>query len=207
MATTPDRRVRRTRKALQEALLALMSEKRYEAVTVNDIIERADVGRSTFYTHYTDKDDLLQDGMADLRSMLEQPTGTRPTSPRRALNFSLPMFRHVHAQRRLARAVFGQPRRTPLLQQIEVLLADVVRTELATLQPPTGTSPVPHEALVRYVVGACLSLLEWWLTTGTAISPEDIDRILQTLVTPGIQAATTTDHHQQHNRRQSRIEM
>jgi AcrR family transcriptional regulator len=189
MATTPDRRVRRTRKALRDALLALMSEKGYEAITVQDIIHRADVGRSTFYTHYTDKDDLLQDGFANLRSIVEQPATTEPTG-RRPLGFSLPMFRHIHQQQRLARVVFGQPGRTPLLQQIEELLAGIVRTELPVPSAADPPSRVPHEALVRYVVGAYLSLLRWWLTGNTAISPEDMDRIFQMLVAPGIRAAT-----------------
>jgi AcrR family transcriptional regulator len=60
MTTTPDRRVRRTRQALQDALFTLMTEKGYDAVTVQDTIDRADVGRSTFHSHYADKDELLQ---------------------------------------------------------------------------------------------------------------------------------------------------
>ena len=56
MATkAPDRRVQRTRKLLQDALMALILEKGYEAVTIQDIIDRANVGRSTFYAHFLDK--------------------------------------------------------------------------------------------------------------------------------------------------------
>jgi AcrR family transcriptional regulator len=188
MATAPDRRVRRTRKALQDALLALMTQKGYEAVTVQDIIDRADVGRSTFYTHYTDKHDLLQDSFANLRSILEQPATTRPAG-RRPLSFSLPLFRHVHEQRQLARAVFSRPGQPPIVQQFDELLAGVVRGELVALSGADPVSRIPLEALVRYVVGACRALLEWWLTTGTALRPEDMDRIFQALVTPGIRAA------------------
>lgn len=61
-----DRRVRRTRRALHDALLTLMTEKSFDAVTVQDIIDRADVGRSTFYSHFTDKRDLLDSGFEDL---------------------------------------------------------------------------------------------------------------------------------------------
>ena len=62
----PDRRVGKTRKALKEALTDLILEKGYEAVTVQDVIDRADVGRSTFYAHFVDKDDLLMAILADL---------------------------------------------------------------------------------------------------------------------------------------------
>jgi AcrR family transcriptional regulator len=194
MATAPDRRVRRTRTALQEALITLMSEKGYEAVTVQDIIDRADVGRSTFYTHYTDKDDLLRDNIAGLRALVERPEPAEPANRRRLLRFSLPFFRHVHVQRRLARALFGGDGGGSVLRQVEGLLGDVVRAELAPLFPADAPTRVPPEAVVQYVVGALWSLLNWWLTTDTPTSPEDADRIFQMLVTPGIRAATRDNH-------------
>jgi AcrR family transcriptional regulator len=190
MASTPDRRVRRTRKALQEALVGLMTEKGYEAVTVQEIIDRADVGRSTFYLHYTDKDDLLRDNFAGLRSVVAQPGAVEPANRRRLLRFSLPLFRHVQAQRRLALALFGRPGGGPVLRQVEHMLADVVGAELAELfasEPPTRA---PEEAVVRYVVGAYVALLTWWLDVDPPIGPEEADRIFQALVAPGIRAVT-----------------
>ena len=190
MATTPDRRVRRTRKALQDALLALMIDKGYEAISVQDIIDRADVGRSTFYTHYTDKDHLLQESLADLRSIVGQ-SETPPHSGRRILSFSLDLFRHMHEQEQLVRALFSKPGRAPVLRQIETVLADVIRADLP--EQPEGqdaAGTVPREALVRYVVGVYLSLLEWWLTTDPPSTPEELDQIFRALVIPGIRAAT-----------------
>jgi AcrR family transcriptional regulator len=186
MASTPDRRVRRTRKAVQDALISLMTEKDYEAVTVQDIIDRADVGRSTFYTHYTDKDDLLRDNFAVLRSLVEQRVPLEAANRRRLLRFSLPLFRHIHAERRLARALFGRPGGGPVLRQVEQMLTDIVRTELAELFATDPPSRAPEDAVVRYVVGAYLALLDWWLDAEPVLSPEEGDRIFQTLAAPGI---------------------
>ncbi|MFI9534781.1 TetR/AcrR family transcriptional regulator [Nocardia fusca] len=61
----PDRRVRKTRSALHRALIELMMERPYDRITVSDVIARADVGRSTFYAHYRDKDELLVVSCAD----------------------------------------------------------------------------------------------------------------------------------------------
>jgi len=180
MVTTPDRRVRRTRTALREALLDLMAEHGYDAVTVQDIIDRADVGRSTFYNHYADKDALLRDGFTGLREIVAPAAGTRGR-----LRFSLPLLRHVHEQRRLVRALFGHHGATPVVRQIESLLVDVVREELAG--DPTR---VPPDALARYVVGAHLALMRWWLTEQPRLPPEEVDRIFHTLVGPGVRAAT-----------------
>jgi AcrR family transcriptional regulator len=186
MASTPDRRVRRTRKAIQDALISLMTEKRYEAVTVQDIIDRADVGRSTFYMHYTDKDDLLRDNFAVLRSLVEQPVPLEAANRRRLLRFSLPLFRHIHAERRLARALFGRPGGGPVVRQVEEVLTDIVRTELAELFATDPPSRAPEDAVVRYVVGAYLALLDWWLDAEPVLSPEEADRIFQTLAAPGV---------------------
>ena len=61
-AKTPDRRVQRTRRLLHKALMSQVLEKKYESITVQEILDVADVGRSTFYTHFQDKDELLVSG-------------------------------------------------------------------------------------------------------------------------------------------------
>jgi AcrR family transcriptional regulator len=191
MAPRPDRRPERTRRSLRSALIVLMTEKPYESITVEEIINSADVGRSTFYTHYRDKDALLMDNLAGLRSILEQPALAEPATRRRVVRFSLPLFRHVHDEQHLARALFGNAGGGGVLRQVEHLLADVVRGELADLFGADPPARVPEGAIVAYVVGAYLYLLSWWVSTEAPISPEQMDRIFQTLVTPGIRAATT----------------
>jgi AcrR family transcriptional regulator len=66
MDKKPDRRVERTRKLLRDSLIALILEKGYDAVTVQDITDRANLGRATFYLHYRDKDDLLLSMMEEI---------------------------------------------------------------------------------------------------------------------------------------------
>src|SRR4029453_6969780 len=97
-----DRRVRRTRELLRRALLSLVQEQGYERITVQDILDRADVGRSTFYAHYRDKDDLLLSGFEDIRAALatereeaEHGAGAK----RELLQPLLIVFRHVEAHR------------------------------------------------------------------------------------------------------------
>lgn len=183
VTTTTDRRVRRTRAALRAALLDLMAERRYETVSVQDTIDRADVGRSTFYNHYTDKDDLLRDGLADLRAIVTTPPGRTGMQP---LDFALPLLHHVHEQRRLANALLGEGGRA-VLRQIERVLTDTVRDALTAVGSPAV--PVPHEARARFIVGAFLSLLEWWLTDQPDVSPQQLGRMFHSLAAPGLTAA------------------
>ena len=115
-----DRRVRRTRALLQNALMASMIEKGYEATTVQDIIDRADVGRSTFYTHFADKQTLLASRLDDLRDALSREQqlalAARGGAGARGLGFSLPMLEHVRSHEPgLAR---WQDRCTPLSRTV-----------------------------------------------------------------------------------------
>src|SRR4051812_41261596 len=101
--TKDDRRSRRTRQLLGVALGELMREKRYDDITIQDILDRSGIGRSTFYAHYTDKQDLVISEIARVIHQLElyttefkhQPSGLLP---------SLAFFRHVYEQRRLMNA-------------------------------------------------------------------------------------------------------
>jgi len=185
MTTKPDRRVRRTRQALQDALLALMAHKSYPTITIQDIIDRADVGRSTFYTHYTDRDDLLQDCFDELRAIIKRPPTNEPGNQNQLLRFSLPLFRHVNEKRDLTRALLNS-RDTPVFGQIEQLIGDIVRRELSALLSAISHSPIPREAVIHYIVGAYLALLSWWLENDASHTPENIDQIFQTLTNSGL---------------------
>src|SRR5437660_10085913 len=102
-----DRRVQRTRQLLQDALISMMIEKGYEATTVQDIIDRANVGRATFYAHFADKETLLASRIEDLRAMLtqqqQQALATRGGVRERRRGFRLAMLEY--AARTLARSL------------------------------------------------------------------------------------------------------
>src|SRR5881296_1080141 len=98
-----DRRVQRTRKLLQDALVSQMIEKGYEATTVQDIIDRANVGRATFYAHFADKETLLASRIEDLRAFLIERQ--RQAS---GLGFSLAMLEHARDHLPLYAAIVGR---------------------------------------------------------------------------------------------------
>jgi AcrR family transcriptional regulator len=101
-AEPTDRRVRRTQDLLRRALLSLIQEKGYDRITVQDILDRADIGRSTFYAHYRDKDDLLRAGFQDIRAALaaeRDGADRRPGSKAELLEPMLAVFDHVGRHR------------------------------------------------------------------------------------------------------------
>lgn len=186
-----DRRVTRTRSLLQNALLSLILEKSYETITVEDICEKANVGRSTFYAHYTGKDDLKRSGIDDrLRTLLvehqrDARTGSGDPGQQR-FGFSLPMFQHARDHKELYRALAGGRGGAVAFATIRQILADIVRDELATAQRDGPADEVPREAAVQSVVGAYTALLTWWLDRGATPSPEQMDRMFRRLIVDGI---------------------
>ena len=192
MAKRPiDRRVARTREMLHQALLSLILEKGYEAITVEDICEQANVGRSTFYAHFTGKDDLKRSGLAHLRQeLLDRHRAASATAPSTtpALGFSLAMFEHARDHMDLYRALVGNKGGAIALDTIRQTLCDFVRGELATAKGENA-DVVPREFVVQHIVGAYMAVLTWWLDGGARLSPGRMDECFQRLMSKGIARA------------------
>jgi len=191
MAKRPiDRRVARTRAMLQRAHIALILERDYEAITVDDICEAANVGRSTFYAHYTSKDDLRRSGLEHLRKELvgrqKQALATPGDVRDRSLAFSLAMFEHARDHIDLYRALVGGRGGTLALGTIRQILSDLVRNELASTVDQKAAEIIPREFVVQYVVGAFMAVMTWWLDAGAKLSPQRIDAMFRRLATEGI---------------------
>lgn len=176
-----DRRSQRTRQLLRQALIDLMRTKSYAAITVKAILERANVGRSTFYTHFPTKDDLLFDGLQELLGHL---TSLEAQTNEPALLPSLEFFRHVRQQRRLYQALFGGPSGAAVAQSLQSQLRAHTEHQLTAGQP--GLKPrVPVPVVADFIASAFLNLVRWWLEKNPGQSPEQIDAIFRQLVYPG----------------------
>jgi AcrR family transcriptional regulator len=189
-----DRRIARTRAMLQKAHISLILEKGYEATTVEDICEAADIGRSTFYAHYTSKDDLRRSGLEHLREELVDRQNEALAAPGdirdRSLAFSLAMFEHARDHIDLYRALVGGHGGTLALGTIRQILSDLVRNELAASADKKLADKKPmdvsRELVVQYVVGAFMAVMTWWLDGGAKLPPQRIDAMFRRLATEGI---------------------
>jgi AcrR family transcriptional regulator len=191
MAKKPiDRRVARTRAMLQQAHVSLILEKGYEATTIEDICDKANVGRSTFYAHYTSKDDLRRSSFEHLRKLLvdrqKEALATPGDIRGRSLGFSLTFFEHARDHIDLYRAMVGGRGGTVALGSIRQILSDLVRNELASTADKKSGDVIPRELVVQYVVGAYMAVLTWWLDGGAKLPPHRMDAMFRRLATQGI---------------------
>jgi AcrR family transcriptional regulator len=191
MANKPiDRRVARTRAMLQQAHISLILRKGYEAITVDDICDAANVGRSTFYAHYSSKDDLRRSGLEHLRRLLverqKKALAGAGDIRERSLGFSLTMFEHARDHLDLYKALVGGRGGAIALGTIRQILSDLVRNELAATASKKSADVIPRELVVQYVVGAFMAVMTWWLDGGAKLPPQRIDAVFRQLATEGI---------------------
>jgi AcrR family transcriptional regulator len=167
-----DRRVRRTRGALQAALRDLLADKRYDAITVVEILARADVGRSTFYAHFQDKDALLRSAVEHVTGQLEEAL---PAGGGLALE---PLLQHAADHSSLYRALTRGPAARLFLDE----LRDRLAARLA-VGPPGASSP--EAAIVaRYHASGIVGALTWWLDTDQVPTARTTARLIEELRSP-----------------------
>lgn len=185
-----DRRVQKTRQTLHHALISLILEKGYEAVTVQNIIDRANVGRSTFYAHFVSKEDLLKAGLSELSKMLKESQKASLSSRRsnidQCFGFSLAMFEHANDHKDVYRAIVGKQSGAMVINSIKEMLAELVRTDLKTLAKANVSTDIPLNAIIQFVVGAFISTLVWWIEQSPELSPSEADTIFRRLTLPAI---------------------
>jgi AcrR family transcriptional regulator len=193
MARTIDRRVERTRRLLREALLSLIREKGFAALSVQEILDRADIGRATFYAHFDNKEDLLLSGLDGLRASLKalqrQAIARGGPPGERLFAFSRELFGHTDGHRDLFRAMVQDGSAGLLRQAFHRMVLELVRDDVKAMLPRGATDYVPPETVVQFVAGGLYGLLMWWLEARTRPTADEVNRMLRRLAVPAVRAA------------------
>src|SRR5262249_36282459 len=160
---TPDRRVQRTKTSLRNALMGLAREKPYASIAVKEILDRANVGRSTFYTHFRDKDELLESGIYEmLRSIRARPRKAPLLD--RLVAFSLPILEHVADHRRSTAAQMPREGRAVMHEHLQAVLRTLIADELRTATGLEQAEPqISRDLVARHVASTFALVLDWWL--------------------------------------------
>ena len=179
----PDRRVQRTKRSLHDALIGLAREKPYPSIAVKEILDRANVGRSTFYTHFRDKDDLLESGIHDvLQSTHDRPRSGNPVE--RIVSFSLPLLTHIDEHRRKTGARMERDGRVVMHAHLHNVLRNLVAEQLSGVSRRESGRQLPTDLLANHVAAAFILVLNWWVDNDVPLTPEEVDQCFRALVMP-----------------------
>jgi AcrR family transcriptional regulator len=177
-----DRRVLRTRDTLGDALFALMQEKGFNEITVQDLLDRAGVGRSTFYVHYLDKHDLFLSDVEDFFEKFSTALERRGASPKRLLPVK-ELFTHVREALEFYAAVVssGKINDVPALGR-----GYFARLIDERLQSAGEIEPGQRSAQAHALAGSFFSLLNWWMDKGMKAEPQKMDDLFHRLAWRGL---------------------
>lgn len=191
-----DRRVRRTRQQLKEALLSLIREKGFEALTVQDIIDRANVGRSTFYAHFGGKADLLVQGLDELRdALMELQRRAAAGGGAPAFAFAHELLAHANEHRDVFRAMVGKRSGAVLQRRFQKMLTELLRQDVSAMLPRTADASVPVEAVVQFLASGLYGLMAWWLDGPVRLSVDAVTALFRRLATATVSAAPAPTGH------------
>lgn len=188
VAKTIDRRVLKTKHSLSRALIELIQEKHYDSITVQDVIDRANVGRSTFYTHFRDKEDLLMgDWEKALNFFLKRFEWESLKSGRFVPIAEL--FNHLKDFHPFYRALVKSSKIERLFNNGKRYFAEIIEKELDSRIIDKTKLNIPLPVLSNYLAEEIFSQLKWWLDNNMPYSAEEMDEIFHQLVMSGFRSA------------------
>jgi AcrR family transcriptional regulator len=171
----PDRRVQRTRELLRKALTELISERGYDAITIQDIVDRANLGRTTFYAHYNSKDELF---MSCHKAIVSEFHSLHPRSREElllpeALPGMTSAYRHLLDARALLHPIFQGKDSLLILRRIRDRSGQEIEAGLRAAFAEAD-STIPFDVLANYLAGAQIALVQWWLEKRQPQTPENL---------------------------------
>lgn len=187
-----DRRIQKTLQHLQQALAELIAEKDYDAITIQEILDRANVGRSTFYAHFENKDQLLRSILTQMNEQFEE--GIRilseehktfednsPHMPYRVVHF-------VEQNRWLFQAMLGKQRQGISVNPLYDYLYTVTREHFRLMIQIKHGNAAQIEMAAHFYTSAFIGALMWWLENDMIYSAEEFSRQINRLTLPGLEA-------------------
>ena len=181
-----DRRIQKTQNLLREALVALIAEKPYDSIVVKEILDRANVGRSTFYTHFRDKEDLLVSGIHEMLGPVPSPARGPGKHRERILWFSLPVFEHHYRHAHAWGDRIGAKGRAILHEHLRTVLSEIIAEtmEIDSQRRRPSARQIPPDVLSAFVASTFVVVLDWWLDKRMRMPPKEINDVFRRLTSP-----------------------
>jgi AcrR family transcriptional regulator len=183
-----DRRSNRTQQSLRKAIKEIILEKHYDEITVQNIIDRADVGRSTFYAHYRDKEDLFRGDWERFLGFLIQHIDFEKIGKGGFVPIKM-LFQHLIDFHPFYRVIVKSRKSERLFRIGQNHLAKAIERKLTLLPGNEQPAFVPIPIMANYLANEIFTLLLWWLEQNMPYTPERMDEIFHQLITPGFRAA------------------
>jgi AcrR family transcriptional regulator len=183
-----DRRSQRSQQALIDALIDLMAVKTYDSISIKEIVEKANVGRSTFYAHYQTKDDLVKSGFERILDVTLNHMILSKDEQNLMVDATM-LFQHAQSHYQIYRTLMWGSGFEILTKDELIIFSEKLQQRLSQFFPDENKLSAPLNVLSVFLSGNLLILLKWWLDNKTPYPPEKMNELFQILVMPGIKSA------------------
>jgi AcrR family transcriptional regulator len=184
-----DRRTLKTRAAIYEAFSSLLAEKTYSKITIQEIIDRADIGRSTFYSHFETKEDLLFTMCKDIfdhiflnKNMIEKTHNfsANALSPRTMITHIL---YHIKENERTMKGILGSESGDIFMRYFKGYLNDQMKKFILNFLPEDNYH-IPKDFLLNHITGSFIEMVDWWVKNNMKQTPEDLTEYYLAVIFP-----------------------
>src|SRR5262249_2740727 len=182
-----DRRAQRTRNRLKGAMVELIKEKRFDDITVQNVIDRADVARGTFYSHYTGTEDLFDRQWREFNKFLAEKIEWDKAGQGSFVPVTF-FFQHLQEAQPFYQGLVRSRKVDAIFKSgMDYLSSNIERSLNEKTNAQRIAVPIP--ILANYLASNFFGLLKWWLDAGMPYTPEAMDKIFHELVNPTIRSA------------------
>lgn len=183
-----DRRIQRTKRLLYDSLIALVLERGYDDIRIRDITDHANLGYSTFYLHYDDKDALLTEYLKEVfQGIVQQTRPRRENTSKKDERLGIVTFRYMEENRELYRRLLHSHGAAVVMRQLRKTIAIVVHKDLQIITQGRA-NPLPLDLMAHWVAGSVVALIDWWMESDLSYPAEYIVQAYHHLVDPGLNA-------------------
>lgn len=168
-----DRRTQRSKAMLQQALMALVSEKRFDKISVQEIVDRAGLGRTTFYAHFQSKEDLFLSSHEDIITAISCSFFTEQGMLRDEPSPELTQFLEMGHQGRAVHFFLTWGSGGEIIRLLKERIASKLAEQLKDLFQETEAT-IPFEVVAQHIAGSMVSVMSWWLDKRTSYSAHEI---------------------------------
>lgn len=188
--TKMDRRQQKTRAAIMQAFISLLTEKHYNKITVQNIIDKADVGRTTFYAHFETKDDLLKSLCEELFGHIigsvADTTHTHGIYKDESFSVFCHLLHHLQENSNNVLELLSCESSEIFLRYFRKSMDELVRKQLESQKNVSDgkNGKIPREFLINHITGSFVEMVFWWIRGNMKETPEELDNYFRAVIEP-----------------------
>jgi len=183
-----DRRGEKTNYAIQEALFSLMQKKQYSRITIQNIIDKANVGRSTFYSHYSTKDELFLTCIQPMLEMINLDIGKYIESGETSSQSVLELFEHIKQNKHVVGGLIKAENSSLFFEKIIIHFDNQAQQYLNSKVIGLNIYKIPLPILAYHISTTLVGLVKWWSNSNMSYSSEEMCQFFQELINPCLHA-------------------